>query len=173
MSLEDLELRIIDLEDRLRPIADRPVNITEPGWARRLTQAPHPLDEAGVRSMVEALLDELFSAYQTADQEGRQALRNLFVEYRAFAWTATLPSPPTTEESFRRHLVLFSLKDQERDSRDTLLWLHDLCRQAIDAGVNIGPILREVAALSSSHNRYGMGSTQAMLLTECQMNPGS
>src|SRR4051812_42143821 len=132
MSIDDFELRIMDLEERLRPIADRPVDITSPGWASRLTQAAHPLDEAGVRPTVEALLDELFSAYETAEPEARQAMRALFAEYRAFGWATTLSSPPTTGESFRRHLLLFSLNDQGRDSRDAVLWLQDICRQAGD-----------------------------------------
>jgi hypothetical protein len=48
--------------------------------------------------------------------------------------------------------------------RDALLWLQEVCRQAIDAGVNTAPVLQEVAALSSSQNRYGMGSTREMLI---------
>ena len=40
MSLDHFELRIMELEQRLRPIADRPVDITKPGWVERLKQAP-------------------------------------------------------------------------------------------------------------------------------------
>ena len=92
----------------------------------------------------------------------------LFVEYKAFAWAASLRSSPTDEENLRRHLLLFSLKDQGRDSRDALLCLQDLCREARSAGVNPGPVLREVAELSSHRNKYGMGSTREMLLRASQ-----
>ena len=164
MGLDDFELRIMDLDERLRPFANRTVDITEPGWASRLAQAPHPLDQAGVRSTVETLLEELFSAYQVADPEARQAIRNLFADYRAFAWAASLSSAPTTVEGLLQHLLLFSLKDQERDSRDALLWLQDICRQARRAGVTMEPLLEQVAHLSSDKNKFGMGSTMQMLL---------
>ena len=164
MSIHDFELRIMELEERLRPIADRPVDMTSPGWASRLKHRIHPLKEAGVRSRVEALLEELISAYEAADQAARQAMRKLFVEYRAFAWAASLSTQPTTVADFHQHLLLFSLKDQERDSRDALLWLLDICKQARDAEVNTRPVLEQVAQLSSEQNKFGMGSTREMLL---------
>jgi hypothetical protein len=71
------------------------------------------------------------------------------------------------EEHLRRHLLLFSMKDQGRDSRDALLDLQDLCREARSAGVNLTPVLREVAELPSDKNKYGMGSTEDMLLRAC------
>ena len=89
------------------------------------------------------------------------------MEYRAFAWAASLPFGPTDEEKLRQHLLLFSLKDQGSDSRDALLWLQNLCREAKKAGVNSGPVLREIGELSSDKNNYGMGSTREMLLRAC------
>ena len=167
MSLEEIELRMMDLEQRLRPIADRPVDITKPGWGLRLTQSPHPLDEADVRVEAETLLHELISFYRAGVEDDREALRKLFGEYRAFAWAASLPFEPTTEENFRQHLLLFSMKDQGRDGRDAILLLQDLCKRASDAGVNVAPVLKEVAALSSDQNKFGMGSTKGMLLKAC------
>jgi len=115
MSPEDFELRIMDLEERLRPIANKPVDITKPGWGLRLTQSPHPLDEAGVRLDAEMLLEELINFYRTSGEDGREAVRKLFGEYRAFSWAASLPFDPTTRENFRQHLLLFSMKDQGQD----------------------------------------------------------
>jgi hypothetical protein len=166
-SLDDFESRIIDLDKRLRPIAHRPVDITKPGWERGLTALPHPLDRAGVRPEVESLLAEVVALYQSSGEEIRQALRKLFAQYTAFAWAASLPARPTTGEGFREQLLLFSLKDQGRDSRDALLALQHLCREAKSAGVDAAPILKEVADLSSDVNKYGMGSTRGMLLNAC------
>lgn len=163
-SINDFSLRIKNLEDRLRPIANRPVDITKPGWSLNLKDRLHPLDEAGVRSEAESLLNEVIACYTTESEQGRQAIRKLFEENRALAWAASLPFEPTTPENFRQHLLLFSIKDQERDSRDAVLWLQYLCRTARYAGVNTADILREVAALSSDENKYGMGSTRQMLL---------
>jgi hypothetical protein len=167
VCLEDFESRIIRLDERLRPIANRPVDVTQPGWWPRLEQRPHPLDEAGVRPETEDLLKELIDSYQGAGEEDREMMRDWFAKYRAFSWAASLPASPTTEEGFRQRLLLFSLKDQERDSRDALLLLQDLCREAGSAGVDAAPILREVAELSSDVNEHGMGSTKQMLLKAC------
>src|SRR5690242_13804193 len=123
MSLVDFKFRIMVLDDRLRPIAHRAVDITEPGWASRLMNLPYALDEAGVRPEVESLLNELFVVYETTDSQTRQTMRKCFEEYRAFARAASLAAVQDPEEDFRRQLLLFSLKDQERDSRDALLWL--------------------------------------------------
>ena len=168
LSIGNFKLRIAELDRRLRPIADRPVDITKPGWGVRLVQGPHPLDEAGVRSEVDVLLNEVIAFYQANSDEYRQVIRKLFEENRAWTWAASLPFEPTTEENFRLHLLLFSIKDQGRDSRDALLWLQDLCRTARAAGLNTAGALNEVAALSSNKNQYGMGSTQKMLLDAAQ-----
>jgi len=166
-SIDDFELRIMDLEQRLRPIADRPVDITKPGWDVPLVESRHPLDEAGVRHKAEALIGELIRFYRSCGEEERQTIRAFFAEHSAFAWAASLPFAPTNEENFRRHLLLFSIKDQCRDSRDALLWLRDLCREARNAGVSTAPVLQEVAGLSSDRNKYGMGSTKEMLIAAC------
>jgi hypothetical protein len=164
MSLADFELRIARLDRLLQPIARRPVDITKPGWASRLRQQTPPLDEAGIRDETEALLEELISYYQTINAEDRASARGLFTKYRAFAWAACSSENPTTEEGFRRKLLLFSLKDQGSDSRDALLLLQDLCRQARVAGVHTATILTSIAELSSDVDKYGMGSTRHMLL---------
>jgi hypothetical protein len=165
--VDEFELRMMDLEQRLRPIADRPVDITKPGWGARLVLSPHPLDEAGVRREAEVLLEGVIGFYRASENREREAIRTLFAQYRAFAWAASLSFSPIDEEKLRRHLLLFSIKDQGRDSRDALLWLQDICREARNAGVNPTPLVREVAQLSSETNKYGMGSTKEMLLRAC------
>jgi hypothetical protein len=163
-DLGDLELQIMELDERLRPIATRPVDITNPEWVRLLTESQHPLDEAGLRSATEALLDDVIEGYQKCEEEKRIAIRKLFATYSSFAWAATLSVAPITDEAFRRHLVLFAIKDQGKDSRDAIIELQDLCNRARAVGVNTAPILRQVAELSSDENKYGMGSTRTLLL---------
>jgi len=165
--MEDLELRIMDLEQRLAPIANRPVDITRPGWTEELQQSRHPFDRAGIRAEAESLLEELIRRYRNGTDADRQAIRKLFVEYKALAWAASLPFAPTNEVHARQHLLLFSMKDQGQDSRDALLSLQDLCRTAQQAGVDLAPLLVEVAQLSSDENRFGMGSTRQMLWRAC------
>jgi hypothetical protein len=169
MSLtNDFELRIMALDQAVRPIADRPVDITKPGWGARLAHSLHPLDEAEIRREAEMLLEAVIGFYRVCADQDREAIRTLFAKYRAFAWAASLPFGPTDEESLRQHLLLFSITDQGRDSRDALLWLQELCREARSAGVDPAPALREVSELSNDRNKYGMGSTRDMLLRACE-----
>ncbi|PYI85085.1 MAG: hypothetical protein DME26_11880, partial [Verrucomicrobia bacterium] len=70
-GLTELELQIMELDERLRPIARRPVDITAPNWATQLTPSQHPLDEAGVRSVAEALLEEIIDEYLGCEEETR------------------------------------------------------------------------------------------------------
>src|SRR5215470_1777386 len=163
-ALEDWESRIMDFEERLRPIARRPVDITRPGWLDRLRAGVPPLDQSGVREHAEQLLGELISAYAKGGEETRSAIRRMFAEYRSFAWAAALSTPRTSVEGLRQHLILFSIKDQGRDSRDALLTLQEIVREADTARVDKAATLRAVAAMSSSTNRHGMGSTRDMLL---------
>jgi len=165
--MEELELRIMDLEQRLAPIANLPVDITRPGWSERLRESRHPFDRAGIRAEAESLLEDLLRRYRTGTDQDREAIRKLFAEHKALAWAASLPFAPTTEAHVRQHLLLFSIKDQGRDSRDALLSLQDLCRTAQQAGVDLAPLLVEVAQLSSDENRFGMGSTRQMLWRAC------
>lgn len=155
---------MLELDERLRAIAKRPVDISNPNWVTLLKQRPHPLDEAGARGDAEALLADLAQVYETSAEEVRSSIRKLFADYAAFSWAAALPGPPTTDADFRRHLVLFSMNNLGTDTRDAILTLQDLCRQARSAGINVAPVLQAVAELSSAENRFGMGSTRTLLL---------
>ena len=154
--------QIARLDAAVRPIANRPVNFF--ALLFNLRRRAHPLDKAGVRAQAEQFLSELIEYYPTTDDSTRQVIRKLFEDHPSFTWAATLPNQPVTDESFRAHLILFSIKDHEQDTRDAILLLHELCERARSAGVKIGPILNEIAELSSDVNKYGMGSTRSLLL---------
>lgn len=132
----------------------------------------HPLDEAGVRAQAEQFLFELIEYYPIADDGIRQSIRKLFEDHQSFSWAATLSYQPVTDKSFRDHLILFSIKDHEQDTRDAIVLLYELCEKARSAGVNIGPTLQEVAELSSDVNKYGMGSTRSLLLDSIPKSQG-
>ena len=159
--------QIARLDTALRPIAQRPMGCLGLLFKPRR----HPLDAAGVRAQTEGLLSELIEYYPTADAETRSAIRTLFEEHPSFTWAATLPYEPITDESFRAHLILFSIKDHERDTRDAIILLPELCEKARSAGVKTGPILEEIAEISSDVNKYGMGSTRSLLLSSIPKSP--
>ena len=153
--------QIAKLDAALSPVANRPLNFVELLFKPR--RRTHPLDAAGVMTEAEKFLSELIEYYPTADSDTRQSIRKLFENHPSFSWAATLPYQPITDKAFRDHLILFSIKDHEQDTRDALVLLDSLCEKAKSAGVKIGPILNEIAELSSDVNKYGMGSTRLLL----------
>jgi len=163
VDIAAVEAEIARLDRALAPLARRPVDITKPGWVENL-RAVRPLEEAGVAADTQALLEGLLPAYALSAPAERAALRALFARYTAFRWAATLPAEPVTAERVRLRLLLLSVRDQGTDARDEILALRHLCRSAADAGVDVAPILREVAALSSDQDRFGMGSTRDLML---------
>ncbi len=157
MDIATLRRKIEPLEEKLRPIADRPIEFGR-DLLERLAALPNPLDEAGVRDEAQSTLLSAVELYERASAEERQKIRDLFNKNRAFAWAATLPFRPDTAERFRQHLIHFSILDQGTDARDAVLWLQDLCRRWHDDAIRC-----EVAEMSSDIDRYGFGSTKKML----------
>jgi|SoiMethySBSTD1v2_1073268.scaffolds.fasta_scaffold11116_14 hypothetical protein len=154
--------QIARLDAALRPIVDRRAtfgNLLSLIWHG----ASNPLQEAQVNAQAEQLTSEFIEYYATGDAEMRLAIRHLFDEHPSFSWAATLPYQPVTDDSFRAHLMLFSMKDQERDTRDAIVTLQTICGKARSAGVRIDPIIAEIAGLSSDIDKYGMGSTRTLL----------
>lgn len=155
--------RIGALNTRLEPFCDRKVDIADPAWVTKLT-ASQPLEEAGVKVEAERLLVEIVEYYAGTSDERRAQIRKLFDRNRAFAWAAALPDRPVSAVTVRQNLLLFSIIDLGRDSRDATLWLMDICKSANLAGVPLNELLDEVAALSNNHNKHGMGSARDLLL---------
>ncbi|BBC30093.1 hypothetical protein SGFS_013870 [Streptomyces graminofaciens] len=162
-DIEGIEAAVTRVDTALRPIAERPVDVSDPDWAEKMRLRPAPMDEAGVRTEAEAALRALLSAYEHGDEPLRASVRALLAHRTAFRWAVHLPFEPTPE-GFRQRLLHMSIVDQGSDTRDELLTLHDLCAEACDAGVDIEPLLREVAELSSREDKYGMGSMRDILL---------
>ena len=152
-----------NLNASLEPRANRPVDITDTRWLQKTLSAQHPLDEANVRPAAEALLDSLLDAYATGDEQQRSSIRGLFAKHRAFTWATRVSEPATTERGFRKHLLRLSAENGAQDIRDTIVEVNALCAIAKKAGLNVGLVLEEVAALSSSEVVHRMTSVQRIL----------
>ncbi|WP_105968988.1 hypothetical protein [Streptomyces geranii] len=162
-DIDSIEEQVALVDAAVRPIAERPVDTSDPDWADKMRQRPAAMDEAGVRTEAEAALRALIAVYAQGDEVLRASVRGLFSRYTNFRWAVHLPVEPTPE-GFRWRLLHMSAVDQGNDTRDELLALRDLCADARTAGIDLGPILREVAELSSREDKFGWGSMRDILL---------
>jgi hypothetical protein len=169
-ELAELEEWVAVIDACIEPIATRLVDLTDPDWMWKMQEGPRPLDEAGIRPEAEAALRDVLSCCEEGHNDVRVALRALLERCHSFCWATTLPFAPTPQ-GFRQRLLEMSVEDQGRDARDMMVSLNGLCGQARDAGVDIRPVLLNVAELSSDVDKYGMGSTRSILLRAAGRDP--
>ncbi len=127
LDLSSWRRQLARLEDALRPLAKRVVDVSDPDWFAKLTSGPAPLDEAGVRRDAEALLHEILTQYASATDAERSEVRKLISEYPSFTWATAPAQVENPAATLRLRLVHFSLLDQGRDPRDAVLELEQLC----------------------------------------------
>jgi hypothetical protein len=164
LSIQDMTDSVSRLDQILKPIANRPIDINDPSWINKVASAPDPLDQAGVRAAAQAVLMELLDAYESGSDELRREIRELLRKYSSFTWAARVKAPMTTADGFRKHLLRLSAADKVADLRDTIVSVQALCERARSAGVEVAPILAEVAAISSDESTGAMGSVRSVLL---------
>ena len=164
-SLPAFERMLATLDVQLKPVAKKPFEFNDPELMAKLAGTRDPLNETGTRPVMEALVAEITEHYSNCAPGARAAIRDLFEKYDSAAWAATFTRFPSTAEGVRRELLLFSVLDQGKDTRDAVLWLQGIVAKARTAGINVKPLLEEAAGLSSGINKYGMGSTTELLLS--------
>jgi hypothetical protein len=151
------------VETALKPICAKAQTIaTLEEWQKQ----PDPLEAAGVKELAVSTLLDMATSYEFASADQRAAMREAFLTFPLFAWTARLPADVLDGTALRRLLALFSLRDLGRDSRDAILELAELCNAAQRAGVDPVPLLKEAALLSSDVDKHGLGSTKDILLRQ-------
>jgi hypothetical protein len=146
-DLDRARISVRALNEKLRPIADTKVDVNDPHWAERMRQS-EPLDELGIRAEAEALLTSLLDAYASGTDAQRAAVRDLFRTNSAFTWATNVTHSANTAEGFRMQLLSASARWGSEDPRDLMLGLRDIHATARAAGVNIQPIVLEIAAMS-------------------------
>jgi hypothetical protein len=149
-SIDECNVRLRQLNEKLRPIAERPIVPTMQGFLERQESLRkcHPLDQVGGRAEAESLLASLTEFY-VSSPDLREPIRNMFERYRSVRWALWPQQQSTTEEGFRSRLLGISMRDVHEDPRDALSELERNCQTAEAAGMDIRPIIESVAAISS------------------------
>ena len=90
----------------------------------------------------------------------------MFQELSSFSWAATPQEAPVSGAWLWAHLVLLSIQDQGQDPRDLMMGIDVLKAKATQGGLDFETLLTKAADLSSSQDRYGMGSTRQIMLSQ-------
>jgi hypothetical protein len=171
---QSVEGEIRRLDSELRRLLASGVDMSGPGWFARFKARQAEIRESHpeadrIRDEAERILPQLLDLYVDCGDADRAALRDLLAQCHWVRWSLgrdlARSDGPMTEDDLRQQLVLFSMKDQERDWRDAMLWLEAICRRAGAAQLNLAERLRDMARLSSDDPRFkGHRSTRAMML---------
>jgi hypothetical protein len=165
VDLIEVEHEMARLNAVYRPVAAMPVDHSDPDALMNLgARIEAALTGLAVDDQADAVLRAVIELYDGGDETARAAVRRMFDRYTSFRWAAHLPRDWDTAHEFRARLVHLSARDQGPDTRDEILALQDLCARAEQAGIDVDPILDEVAAMSSDVDRYGMGSMRSVIL---------
>jgi len=146
--MHELDIEIARLDDLFRPIA----------------QASALSRDLRLEASAELVLRSLISVYAQGDEPTRASIRQMLERHRYFRWGAHLAYEWHGADEFRARLIHLSMVDQGNDTRDEILTLRDYCAQARSEGIDVQPIVAEVAAMSSTVDKYGMGSMRDVLL---------
>ena len=129
------------------------------------------------------ILDDVCTAYRTATDQQRAALRavlrkaplvydHLMEPY--LTWVATERGQRDFSKLLQAALTAVSITGGFGDSRDTLLWLDSLWTTAEQHGIDPKPFFKEFAALSDTeetrHPLFG-GSTKGLILLLLRYSP--
>jgi len=156
MDLEGMEREMARLDDRAVVDDDEGLTSVEL-WGKR--------HDAGLRRRAEGrrLMSTVLVHYANADDATREQVRVLLARYRTFTWWSAPESDLAEPESWRLELLLISARDKFSDRRDTIVMIDELTKAAIEAGIDIGPMLDEVAALSCDDDVWPSSTRRAML----------
>jgi hypothetical protein len=161
--LDEMRRRVARIDAAVRPIVRRSIDMSDPSWLKNLAGAPAAVDEAGVRAEAELCLETLIEWYANSPEEIRNWIRELLAHYSSFAWATALPLRAGDHTSVRKQLIHFSMLDQGLDARDAVLWLDELTSRSGLTEAELHVMRHEAAAMSSTVDRYGFGSTATLL----------
>ena len=165
-TLDEIQWQIQEFNELLDPIANADVDINDPNWQKSIESAPHPLDEAGIRKLVEEATQRIIEIFLASNSKGRSQIRKLLADNESFAWAMALPVSGDLEMAFRGSVLLVVI-DDKIDTRDTITRIGSLVEEARANGVEYRPIMRQIAKVAGTTDRYGFGSMRTIIKRHC------
>ena len=152
------------LNQKLSPYANAPFDMDTPDWQEKLAHLPHPADVAGLRAEIETLFGAIIDRFEGYDEVQRQHIINMLAKFDALLWSAIIDADINTPDGFRKHMILFILHDQGKDTRDAILQLEAYHTDAKRQGIDVNSVFRDMADIASTNDKFGWGSTRDLFL---------
>ena len=152
------------LNQKLSPFANAPFDMDAPNWQEKLAHLSHPADTAGLRAEIETLFGDIVDRFEGYDEVQRQHIIDMLANYDALLWSAVIDADINTQDGFRKHMILFVLHDQGKDTRDAMLALETYFAEAEKMKIDARSIFKEMALLYSTNDKFGWGSTRDLFL---------
>ncbi|MEP4078290.1 hypothetical protein [Haloferula sp.] len=165
-AFDELQQEIQGFDELLDPIANAEVDINDPDWQKKLKESQHPLDEAGIRKAVGEATQRLIELFLASNSKERDQIRKLLADNGSFAWAMVVPGSGDPGITFRDS-VLLVVMDDTCDTRDAIIGIGALVDQARAKGVDYGPIMRQIAKVAGTRDRYGFGSMRTIIENHC------
>lgn len=152
------------LDEQLHPIVHAEIDINAPDWLEQLENFPHPADSSGLRDEISSLFNQIVTKFESLNDEQRQRVIDLMDKKDSLMYSAVLDIDRSTPEGFRKHMILFVIEDQGKDTRDAIMALDHYRKDAEEHGINVNLIFQEMAKIASTRDKYGWGTTRDLLL---------
>jgi len=165
-DLNEIRQEVEEFNRLLDPVANAEVDINDPNWQKKLDEDQHPLDEVGIREAAERLTQTIMELFLGSNSKGRSQIRKLLADNQSFSWAMTPPESSDPERVFRDRVLLFVMDDTV-DTRDAIMGIGTLVDDARSSGVRYRPILKQIAKVAGTTDRYGFGSLRSVIKRHC------
>lgn len=162
--IEHWKSQIEQLNSRIEPIANSCVDL------ETLEVSFDKNEEAilaDVANSAQDLLVDIIDEYISANDNLRQEIRHIFVEYGSFSWAVGYKQKDNSSTEVKRYIAFISIQDQGRDTRDFLLNCSAIFDHYQTECIEYKEELASIVSISSKQDKYGMGSTATILQEWC------
>lgn len=160
----DWKQQAVLLNQRLTPLVNDEVDINVDDWVEKSTQRPHPADVSKLRLQITALFNETINQFEFYNSDQRQQIVDLMHQNDDLMYATVLDADRNTPNGFRKYMILIVIDDQGKDTSDAVLSLGHSYTRAEKQGVNVGSIFIEMAAISSTDDKFGWRSPRDLFL---------
>lgn len=156
------------INDPLDKWGKQEIDTIDPDWFAKLPPTPLQSDK-NFEAEFNALTNEIGEVYLACTPQQCEKIRQVLSKYEGVLYFLGVSIPLESIKSqddlplFRQILAFESIKDQGHDTRDLIVSLGEIYLRGEEAGIDVASCIKEIQRISSSVDKFGWGSMQAVL----------